>query len=236
MATILAVHAALARPSADRRRCEHGDFPPTGAYMLSEVAPLLENFEEPVASLREMEEFAAQFDVHISAHCTDLETMLVYPHVGVVPTLDACGGISGVRRLAQLLGAAGPTRVVALARRERHRLGGDRAPRYVVRELHRPAQSLMDLSGDDVLVASLGTCARAECARRPPRARRGARPWRRSLPAMRYIANGRGAGVPTGVTSRRGTRLVVLSVWCRPRGARGDHAAIRSTEKCHVEQ
>ena len=150
--TIVAVHAALpgrAQIAVDANMALSSD---DARKLLCEVAPLLENFEEPVASLREMDELAAQFGVPTSAHCTDLDTMLAYPHVDMVPTLDACGGISGVRELAQILGATGTPRVGAVARRERHRLGGDRAPRDERPQLHRPAQSLMDLCAEDLVL------------------------------------------------------------------------------------
>ena len=120
--------------------------------ILSEVAPLLENAEEPVASLAQMQQLASEFNVNVSAHCADLDTVLAYPRVGVVPTLDAAGGISGVRRLAQVLGACG--RRVWLRSHAEAGIGwaaithlGMSTP-----ELNRPAQSLMDLIAEDLVL------------------------------------------------------------------------------------
>jgi glucarate dehydratase len=99
-----------------------------------------------------MEELAAEFGVHTSAHCTDLDSMIPYPHVDSVPTLDACGGITGVRRLAQVLGAMG--RRVWVRSHAESGIGwaaivhlGMSMP-----ELARPAQSLMDLSAEDLIL------------------------------------------------------------------------------------
>lgn len=116
------------------------------------MAPLLENAEEPVASLAQMQQLASEFNVNVSAHCADLDTVLAYPRVGVVPTLDAAGGISGVRRLAQVLGACG--RRVWLRSHAEAGIGwaaithlGMSTP-----ELNRPAQSLMDLIAEDLVL------------------------------------------------------------------------------------
>jgi glucarate dehydratase len=72
--------------------------------------------------------------------------------VDSVPTLDACGGITGVRRLAQRLGVAG--RRVWVRSHAESGIGwaaivhlGMATP-----ELHRPAQSLMDLSVEDLIL------------------------------------------------------------------------------------
>jgi glucarate dehydratase len=152
IATILAVHEALAgkaQIAVDANMALSYDAART---LLFEVAPLLENFEEPVASLRQMEQLAVDFNVHTSAHCTDLDTMVPYPHVDVVPTLDACGGITGVRRLAQALGSTG--RRVWLRSHAESGIGwaavvhlGMSTP-----ELGRPAQSLIDLNVDDLIL------------------------------------------------------------------------------------
>jgi glucarate dehydratase len=125
--------------------------------MSREVGSLLENFEEPVASLRHMNELATEFKMRTSAHCTDLDVLIPYARVDAVPTLDACGGITGVSSLAQALGAIG--RRVWMRSHAESGIGwaaiahlGMSTP-----ELKRPAQSLMDL------------CATAACVRRPCR-------------------------------------------------------------------
>ena len=122
--------------------------------LLSEVAPLLENIEEPVPSLqRDGGARPRYFDVNSPRTARILRRCSHIPHVDAVPTLDACGGISGVRRAGAVARRCRATRVGALARRERHRLGGHRAPR-VCRPLSfaRPAQSLMDLISDDLVL------------------------------------------------------------------------------------
>jgi glucarate dehydratase len=120
--------------------------------VLRETAALLENVEEPVESLREMQALASEFDVDVSAHCTELDAVLPYARLGVVPTLDACGGITGVRRLAQILGPIG--RRVWLRSHAEAGIGwaaivhlGMSTP-----ELERPAQSLIDLITDDLVL------------------------------------------------------------------------------------
>jgi L-alanine-DL-glutamate epimerase-like enolase superfamily enzyme len=77
---------------------------------------------------------------------------MAYPRVDVVPTLDACGGITGVRRLAQTLGAIG--RRVWMRSHAESGIGwaaivhlGMSMP-----ELERPAQSLMDLCAEDLVL------------------------------------------------------------------------------------
>ncbi len=150
--TIVAVHAALAGRAEVAVDANMALSHEAARTLLREVGPLLENLEEPVESLRQMEELAVEFGVHTSAHCTDLDAMMAYPHVDAVPTLDACGGITGVRRLAQLLGAAG--RRVWVRSHAESGIGwaaivhlGMATP-----ELHRPAQSLMDLSAEDLVL------------------------------------------------------------------------------------
>jgi glucarate dehydratase len=152
IATIRAVHAALAGRAQIAVDANMGLSLVAAQRLLGEVAPLLENIEEPVPSLQEMEELARRFDVNVSAHCADLETMRSFAHVGVVPTLDACGGISGARRLAQVLGAAG--RRVWLRSHAESGIGWAAIVHLgmATAELARPAQSLMDLISDDLVL------------------------------------------------------------------------------------
>lgn len=136
----IAVDANLAMTYADAR------------CFLREVAPLLENMEEPVSSFEQMERLAWDFNVGVSSHCTDIASVLRYPRIDVVPTLDACGGITGVRRLAQLVGGLG--RRIWLRSHAEGGIGwaaiahlGMSTP-----ELIRPAQSLIDLITDDLIL------------------------------------------------------------------------------------
>jgi L-alanine-DL-glutamate epimerase-like enolase superfamily enzyme len=150
--TIIAVHEALAgraQIAVDANMALSYD---AARALLREVAPLLENVEEPVASLQQMDQLASEFNVRTSAHCTDLDAMIPYLRVDAVPTLDACGGITGVRRLAQVLGAMG--RRVWLRSHAESGVGwaaivhlGMSTP-----ELARPAQSLMELSAEDLVL------------------------------------------------------------------------------------
>jgi glucarate dehydratase len=152
VATILAVHDAVkgtARVSVDANMAwSLAD----ARAVLRATAPVLENLEEPVESLREMQALASEFDVNISAHCSDLDAIVPHARIGVVPTLDACGGITGVRRLAQTLGPLG--RRMWLRSHAEAGIGwaaivhlGMSTP-----ELERPAQSLIDLLTDDLVM------------------------------------------------------------------------------------
>jgi glucarate dehydratase len=150
--TIIAVHETLAggaQVAVDANMAFSYDGAST---LLRETGSLLENFEEPVPSLKQMQELASEFNVRTSAHCTDLDAMIAYPLVDAVPTLDACGGITGVRRLAQTLGAIG--RRVWMRSHAESGIGwaaivhlGMSMP-----ELERPAQSLMDLCAEDLIL------------------------------------------------------------------------------------
>jgi L-alanine-DL-glutamate epimerase-like enolase superfamily enzyme len=165
--------------------------------LLREVAPLLENIEEPVASLHEMDQLASEFSVRTSAHCTDLDAMIAYPRVDAVPTLDACGGISGVRRLTQVLGARG--RRVWLRSHAESGVGwaaivhlGMSTP-----ELARPAQSLVDLSAEDLILGDRwDVCLGGVCA--PPSAGLGVAIDRAALEACHelYLEQGEAQAFP----------------------------------------
>jgi glucarate dehydratase len=149
--TIIAVHEALhgrAQIAVDANMALSTD---DARKLLREVAPLLENCEEPVASLREMNDLAVQFKVRTSAHCTDLDAMLAYPCVDAVPTLDACGGISGVRELAQILGSMG--RRVWVRSHAESGIGWAAMVHLgmSIPQLQRPAQSLIDLCAEDLV-------------------------------------------------------------------------------------
>ncbi len=159
--------------------------------LLRETGSLLENFEEPVPSLKQMQELASEFNVRTSAHCTDLDVMMVYPLVDAVPTLDACGGITGVRRLAQTLGATG--RRVWMRSHAESGVGwaaivhlGMSMP-----ELERPAQSLMNLCAEDLILGDRWN-VRSGGVRAPPAAGLGVRLDRAALEACHalYLKHG----------------------------------------------
>ena len=153
---ILAVHDALngrARVAVDANMAMDFD---SARRLLLKTAHCLENCEEPVASLREMDQLARQFDVKISTHCSDLQTLVHYPAIrGIVPTLDVCGGISAVRQLSDAGAALG--RSVWLRSHAESGIGwaamvhlGMSLP-----NLSRPAQALIDQMVDDLV---LGDC------------------------------------------------------------------------------
>jgi glucarate dehydratase len=149
--TVIAVHEALrgkAEVAVDANMAlTHDD----ARRMLQEIGPMLENFEEPVPTLRDMNDLAVEFEVPISAHCCDLDALIPYPRVDAVPTLDACGGISGVRDLARTLGALG--RRVWLRSHAESGIGWAAIVHLGMStaELARPAQSLMDLCAEDLI-------------------------------------------------------------------------------------
>jgi len=149
--TVKTVHRALGgavQLAIDANMCwSHRD----ARRFLNEVAPLLENAEEPVASVAEMQQLADEFNVNVSTHCTDPDAMLSHRRVGAVPTLDAAGGITGIRTLARTLGTGG--RRIWLRSHAEAGIGwaaivhlGMSTP-----ELARPAQSLMDLIAEDLI-------------------------------------------------------------------------------------
>jgi glucarate dehydratase len=152
IATVKAVHEALAGAARLAIDANMGWSYRDAHRLLSEVAPLLENAEEPVASLEQMQQLAGEFAVNVSAHCSDLDTVLAYPRLGVVPTLDATGGITGVRRLARVLGAR--SRRVWLRSHAEAGIGWAAITHLGMSmpELNRPAQSLMDLIDEDLIV------------------------------------------------------------------------------------
>jgi glucarate dehydratase len=150
--TVIAVHEALDGMADIAVDANMGMTYADARWLLREVAPMLENIEEPVASLDQMERLASDFNVNVSSHCTDVGTLLRYPHIDVVPTLDACGGITGVRRLAQVLGGLGHQ--VWLRSHAEAGIGWAAITHLGMStlELVRPAQSLIDLIADDLIV------------------------------------------------------------------------------------
>jgi len=150
--TIIAVHEALDGTADIAVDANMGMTYANARFLLREVAPLLENLEEPVASLDQMERLASDFNVNVSSHCTDVGTLLRYPRIDVVPTLDACGGITGARRLAQVVGGLG--RRVWLRSHAEAGIGWAAITHLGMStlELVRPAQSLIDLIADDLIV------------------------------------------------------------------------------------
>ena len=71
-------------------------------------AARLDWFEEPVASLVEMQRLSQEFPVRLSSHCTDLEKLPLYPGIeGSVGDLHFQGGLLGVAREAAALRSQG---------------------------------------------------------------------------------------------------------------------------------
>ncbi|WP_447763087.1 mandelate racemase/muconate lactonizing enzyme family protein [Sphingopyxis panaciterrae] len=117
------------------------------------TAPFLENLEEPVASLADMERLSGEYAIDVSTHCSDLEVILKYPGIGgIVPTLDACGGISAVRKLAEVCGAHG--RRLWLRSHAESGIGWAAMVHLgiSVPGLNRPGQSLIDSIEDDLIL------------------------------------------------------------------------------------
>ena len=111
------------------------------------------NFEEPVATLAEMDRLANTFGVRVSSHCTNLDSLLHYPGVsGVVGEPHAAGGLVPM--------AASIARTVACNRRFWFRsvweLGISWAAMchmgVAVPGLERPSQSLFNLIEDDLIL------------------------------------------------------------------------------------
>lgn len=150
---IRSVHAALQGRAEIAVDANMGMSLGSARRFLSAVGPVLENCEEPVASLRDMDLLAREFGVNISTHCSDLDTIMHYKDIsGVVPTLDVAGGIGAVRRLSEALASLG--RRVWL---RSHAEAGIAWAAIVhlgisLPGLSRPAQSLVDLIEDDLIL------------------------------------------------------------------------------------
>lgn len=151
--TVRAVHAALSGKAQIAVDANMGLSFDAARRLVSAVAPLLENFEEPSGTLREMQQLASEFGVDVSTHCSDLDIVTHYPGIrGIVPTLDVAGGIANFRRLSEILTASG--RRVWLRSHAESGIGwaamvhlGISLPGLV-----RPAQSLIDLIEDDLVL------------------------------------------------------------------------------------
>jgi glucarate dehydratase len=150
---ILAVHKVLrgrARIAVDANLgMSFGD----ARRLIGGVGMLLENFEEPVESFAHMQRLADEFRVSISTHCCDIEVLRQYPGIdGVVPTLDSVGGIDAVRRVAQVFRALGKR--VWIRSHAEAGIGWAAIVHLGMStvELERPAQSLIDVLEDDLVV------------------------------------------------------------------------------------
>lgn len=117
------------------------------------TASFLENFEEPVASLADMERIGREYRLNVSTHAADIDLMRAYPGIrGIVPTLDACGGISAVRRLAEVCGALG--RRLWLRSHAESGIGWAAMVHLGISlpGLDRPGQALIDSIADDLIL------------------------------------------------------------------------------------
>jgi glucarate dehydratase len=120
--------------------------------LLRAVGPLLDNIEEPTASLAEMQSLYEEFHVPISTHLCDLTVLRHYPGIqGIVPTLDVIGGVGALMEL--LIAARQFGKQVWL--RSHAEVGVAWAAMVHVGmafdELRRPAQCLIDLMEDDLI-------------------------------------------------------------------------------------
>jgi glucarate dehydratase len=124
----------------------------TARRFLREVAPFLENFEEPVPHLAQMARLAREFNISVSTHCSDLDAVLAHPEIDVVPTLDVCGGVSQVRRISETVSALG--RRVWLRSHAESGIGWAAMVHLgmSLRPLERPAQALIDSLEDDLVI------------------------------------------------------------------------------------
>jgi glucarate dehydratase len=150
---VKAVHAAMGGRARIAVDANMGWTVGQASQFLAATSPLLDNIEEPVADLAEMERIAKRFDVKVSTHCSDLDVMRQYPGIqGIVPTLDVCGGIAACRRQADVYGALG--RDVWLRSHAESGIGWAAMVHLgiSVPNLHRPAQALIDLMADDLVL------------------------------------------------------------------------------------
>jgi glucarate dehydratase len=113
----------------------------------------LDWFEEPVASLVEMQRLAGEFDVRLSSHCTDLEKLPLYPGIeGIVGDIHFQGGLAGTARDAAALRAQGRR----FWQRSSLELGISWAAMVhfgiSCLDLGRASQSLIDLVEDDLVL------------------------------------------------------------------------------------
>ncbi len=112
----------------------------------------LANIEEPVASLREMVQLRREFDVPMSTHCFDVDTIAAYGEIdAVVSDIQAVGGIDRTLELIR--------QVTALGRGFWLRAHWDTGIGWAAMchlgialpPLDRPAQALMQWIEDDLI-------------------------------------------------------------------------------------
>lgn len=152
IATVHAVRQVLGPSVSIAVDANMGYDPDTARRFLSETQDTcLENFEEPVASLREASQLVREYGVHISTHCTMLDTVACYPAISrIVFDLHEVGGLEASTELIRHCTALG--RRVWL--RSVWELGiGFAAMSHLIvarKELDRPSQTLIGFAADDL--------------------------------------------------------------------------------------
>jgi glucarate dehydratase len=168
IATIVAVREALGPDIALSADSNMASTLPEARRLLAGVADArLANFEEPVASLGEMEQLHAEFGVPMSTHCSNFEVLRHYP------------GIEGVAGDIHFEGGIVPTLALASAAQTHNRqfwlhaskeLGISWAARchfgMVCPGAVRPAQAVMNWVEDDLVLGEPWLLRNGGC--RPP--------------------------------------------------------------------
>lgn len=119
---------------------------------LKATANILDNIEEPCASLTECSRLRQDFGVPISTHCTDFDILRGFPHIdSVVGAIDHQGGIARTLELATIANSIGKRYWL----RSSLELGVAWAAMTHVgmafRALDRPAQGLIHWVTDDLI-------------------------------------------------------------------------------------
>ncbi|HLY54856.1 MAG TPA: mandelate racemase/muconate lactonizing enzyme family protein [Stellaceae bacterium] len=151
--TVEAVSAALGGRARIAVDANMGMTVAAARRFLDAAGGLLENFEEPVPGLANMEILARASGVPVSTHCADMETMEHYPGIsGIVPTLDAAGGVAAILGLADACMESG--RRLWIRSHAEAGIGWAAVVHLgaALPALERPAQSLIDLIEDDLVL------------------------------------------------------------------------------------
>jgi glucarate dehydratase len=154
IATVLAVRAALGQGVAIHVDANMNYTMEEARKFLAGVAGAgLGNFEEPVASLVEMERLHAEFGVPLSTHCVLVDAIRRFPGIAaVVSDLPFHGGIDGTLALMRDVAAAGR----GFWLRSTWELGVSWAAMchlgVACREITRGAQGLLNLVQDDLVM------------------------------------------------------------------------------------
>ena len=109
--------------------------------------------EEPVASLSEMNQLAADFNVLVSTHNANIETMLAYPNIrGIVVDIGENGGIDETIKLAYAISQIGKQAWLRSCIESGISWAAMCHLGYAVRDFERPGQSLINWMEDDLVL------------------------------------------------------------------------------------